>query len=181
MNTDKNNILVIVDMQNDFIDGSLGTEEAKSIIPQAVKKIEEHKKKNGTIIVTKDTHQTNYLYTQEGRKLPVEHCIYNTKGWELNKKIADVLDDGAFIVMKNTFGANYLANVIRSFNVKEQDLNIEVIGLCTDICVISNVILLKTAFPEASITVDSSCCAGVTPELHEAALKVMHSCQINIK
>lgn len=177
---DRNNILIVIDMQNDFVDGSLGTKEAEAIVPRVVEKIKEYKEKDRLIIATKDTHQADYLSTQEGRMLPIKHCIYGTKGWDLNEKISEELGNDAYIVMKNTFGSKVLINIIESLNAKGP-LNIEMVGLCTDICVISNAILLKTMPHEANITVDSSCCAGVNPELHEAALKVMKSCQINIK
>lgn len=170
------NILIVVDMQNDFVDGALGTREAAAIVPAVVKKIKEYKTED--IFVTRDTHQKDYLSTQEGRKLPVEHCITGTHGWELEPKVAEAAD-GAKIVNKPTFGSMELMEMIKRISEKE-DISIELVGLCTDICVVSNALLLKAAMPEVEISVDPSCCAGVTPEKHEAALETMRSCQIMI-
>ncbi len=170
-------ILVVVDMQNDFVDGSLGSKQAEAIVPAAAKKI---KSFDGDIFVTLDTHFENYLETAEGKKLPVEHCIKGTSGWELNEKIKSALADKEFTtVEKNTFGSTELPKLVKKAAGKGE-LSIELIGLCTDICVVSNTLLLKASFPEAEICVDSSCCAGVTPEKHEAALETMRSCQIDI-
>lgn len=175
------NILVVVDMQNDFIDGSLGTNEAKLIVPNVVNKIIKYRDNKDLIILTHDTHNKNYLNTSEGKKLPVEHCIYNTYGWELNKYVYEAIADApALILFKGTFGTQKLVDAIKHACKNEFEINIEVIGVCTDICVISNAILLKTALPDANIKVDSSCCAGVTPELHQSALDVMKSCQIDV-
>lgn len=161
--------LIVVDMQKDFINGSLGTEEAQAILPNVRKKIEEYKKRGDEIIFTRDTHQENYLDTPEGRKLPVKHCIEGTQGWE----IAEGLWDGnCRVINKPSFGWMGWQ--------KEEFEEIEIIGLCTDICVVSNALILKAAFPEAEITVDSSCCAGVTPKSHDAALETMKMCQINV-
>lgn len=171
-------VLVVVDMQNDFIDGSLGSQQAAAIVDNAAEKISGF---NGEIFVTLDTHFDNYLDTSEGKKLPVEHCIKNTKGWELNEKISAALADKEFtVVEKNTFGSTELPRLIAE-RVGEDDFSIELIGLCTDICVVSNALLLKASFPEVTISVDSSCCAGVTPQKHDAALETMSSCQIDIK
>lgn len=170
-------ILVVVDMQNDFINGSLGSKQAAAIVDNAVNKIKEF---DGEIFVTLDTHFENYLQTSEGKKLPVAHCIKNTNGWELNDKIRSALDKHNFTrVEKNTFGSVELASLIRSA-VGNDDFSIELIGLCTDICVVSNALILKANFPEVPITVDSSCCAGVTPQMHDAAIETMKSCQIDI-
>lgn len=170
-------ILVVVDMQNDFVDGSLGSKQAEAIVPAAAKKI---KSFDGDIFVTLDTHFENYLETAEGKKLPVEHCIKGTSGWELNEKIKSALADKEFTtVEKNTFGSTELPKLVKKAAGKGE-FSIELIGLCTDICVVSNTLLLKASFPEAEICVDSSCCAGVTPEKHEAALETMRSCQIDI-
>ena len=169
-------ILVVVDMQKDFVDGALGTKEAVSIVPAVVNKIREYDKEN--IFVTRDTHQKDYLTTQEGRKLPVEHCIEGTPGWELDPTVAEAVQ-GAAIVNKPTFGSTELMNIIREISEKDE-ISIELIGLCTDICVVSNALLLKAAVPEVEISVDASCCAGVTPEKHEAALETMRSCQIQV-
>lgn len=169
-------ILVVVDMQKDFVNGALGTKEAVAIVPAVVDKIREYEKEN--IFVTRDTHQKDYLTTQEGRKLPVEHCIEGTPGWELDPTVAEAVQ-GAAIVNKPTFGSTELMNIIREISEKDE-ISIELIGLCTDICVVSNALLLKAAVPEVEISVDASCCAGVTPEKHEAALETMRSCQIQV-
>ncbi len=169
--------LVIVDMQKDFVDGALGTKEAEAIVPAAVSKIESF---TGEIIATFDTHFEDYLNTAEGRKLPVPHCILGTDGWQLDAGIAEALSTRRFIpVKKRTFGSVDLPHIIASCACGEA-FSIELIGLCTDICVVSNALLLKAAFPEAQIAVDAACCAGVTPEAHEAALATMRSCQIDI-
>ncbi len=170
-------ILIVVDMQKDFVDGALGTAEAVAIVPAVVEKIKEYKKED--IFVTRDTHQKDYLSTQEGRNLPVEHCIEGTPGWELDSKVAEAVS-GAAIVNKPTFGSTALVDMVKKIAEKE-DISIELIGLCTDICVVSNALLLKAAMPEVEISVDASCCAGVTPEKHEAALETMRSCQIMVK
>jgi len=181
-----NNYLVVVDMQNDFIDGALGTEEARAAVPAVVQRIKYAKALDWNIYCTKDTHyDEDYLSTQEGRKLPVKHCVFGTHGHELNSDVENALDGHLIhIYPKNTFGSLCMAKDIlaevRDSEQKEGTVNIELIGLCTDICVLSNAILLKAFLPEANITVRASCCAGVTPELHEAALKAMNSCQINI-
>lgn len=170
-------ILIVVDMQKDFVDGALGTAEAVAIVPAVVEKIKEYKKED--IFVTRDTHQKDYLSTQEGRNLPVEHCIEGTPGWELDSKVAEAVS-GASVVNKPTFGSTALVDMVKKIAEKE-DISIELIGLCTDICVVSNALLLKAAMPEVEISVDASCCAGVTPEKHEAALETMRSCQIMVK
>ena len=169
-------ILVVVDMQKDFVNGALGTKEAVAIVPAVVDKIRQYEKEN--IFVTRDTHQKDYLTTQEGRNLPVEHCIEGTPGWELDPTVAEAVQ-GAAIVNKPTFGSTELMNIIREISEKDE-ISIELIGLCTDICVVSNALLLKAAVPEVEISVDASCCAGVTPEKHEAALETMRSCQIQV-
>jgi nicotinamidase-related amidase len=168
--------LIVVDMQNDFIDGSLGTKEAQAIIPNAVKKIREF---DGEVIATMDTHFEDYMNTQEGKFLPVKHCIIHTDGWEINKDIDEALKekDSMLAVQKNAFGSVKLPKIIKKDAGKEP-FEIELIGLCTDICVISNALILKASFPEIPISVDASCCAGVTPALHDAALATMRSCQI---
>lgn len=171
------NILIVVDMQNDFIDGSLGTAEALSIVGNVVSKI---KNFNGDIIVTYDTHQNNYLETQEGKNLPVPHCIKGTEGWELNAKVLNALDGKKYrAVEKTTFGSVDLIEYLKA-NYDCNNIEIELVGLCTDICVISNALLLKANFTETKISVDSSCCAGVTVDSHNAALTSMKMCQINV-
>lgn len=171
-------ILVVIDMQNDFIDGALGTEEAQKIVENVVKKIERHEK--GGIFATRDTHGENYLETAEGRHLPVPHCIKGTRGWELRQEIAEQLSGkGAEVIDKPTFGSEILAQRLYELAEKEET-EIELVGLCTDICVVSNALLLKAKLPEVTIRVDASCCAGVTPESHEAALLTMKMCQIEV-
>lgn len=161
--------LIVVDMQNDFIDGSLGTDEARAIVGNVKKKIELYRFVGDEVIFTRDTHDENYLNTSEGKKLPVKHCVKGTKGWQ----IADgLVFDGAIFVDKPTFGWIHWNDM--SFE------KIEIVGLCTDICVVSNALILKAQFPDAEIIVDSGCCAGVTPETHRAALDTMRMCQIDI-
>ena len=165
-------ILVVVDMQNDFIDGALGTPEAQAIVSAAYEKI---KYFDGDIVFTMDTHSSIYLDTQEGRNLPVEHCIKGTDGWKLNEKIQP-LSECCRVFEKPAFGNVELAEFIAGGNYSE----VEIIGLCTDICVITNALLIKAFLPETPITVDSRCCAGVTPESHANALTAMKMCQINV-
>ena len=168
-------LLVVVDMQNDFIDGALGTPEAAAIVENVKQKIREYRPEN--IFATMDTHGPDYLKTQEGRNLPVEHCIKGTGGWKIRPDIAELLD-GARVFEKPTFGSVELAREISKIAAGE-DIEIEIIGLCTDICVASNALLLKAYMPEVTICVDPDCCAGVTPESHEAALRTMEMCQIH--
>lgn len=170
-------ILVIVDMQNDFIDGSLGTVEAKQIVPNVVRKINDFDGEE--IFVTYDTHNKDYLSTLEGQKLPVMHCIDGTQGHLLNEDISKALENKSYVkVFKETFGSFEIVNQLKS--LYDEELEFEIMGLCTDICVVSNVMILRAGYPNARITVDSSCCAGVTPESHAAALMTMQSCQIEI-
>lgn len=169
-------VLIVVDMQNDFIDGALGTEEARAIVGNVVRKIGGYEAKD--IYATRDTHQQNYLDTAEGRHLPVVHCIEGTPGWEIRAEVAEALE-GATIINKPAFGSIVLADLLQEENDRET-LEIELVGLCTDICVVSNALLLKAAMPETEISVDPLCCAGVTPESHEAALTTMRMCQIRI-
>jgi nicotinamidase-related amidase len=162
--------LIVVDMQNDFIDGALGTPEAQAIIPNVKKKIEEYDAREDAIVFTRDTHFENYLETNEGKHLPVEHCINGTYGW----LIADEVNYPEHRhVNKKTFGYTL-------WNYEGEFEEIELVGLCTDICVVSNALILKAQYPEINITVDASCCAGVTPESHQAALTTMKMCQINV-
>lgn len=165
-------ILVVVDMQKDFIDGALGTAEAVSIVPKVIEKI---KAASGEVVFTKDTHSTIYPMTQEGIKLPVPHCIKGTDGWELADEI-EPLCQGCRVFEKPTFGSIELAEYLADGDFSE----IEIIGLCTDICVISNALLIKAYLPEVKITVDSACCAGVTPDSHNNALSAMKMCQIEV-
>ena len=169
--------LVVVDIQKDFVDGALGTAEAVAMLPNATKKI---KKFEGEIFVTYDTHFANYMETAEGKKLPVPHCIKGTPGWELDQNIVNALAGKAYCnVEKLTFGSTELPELIR-MNVADEDFDITLIGLCTDICVVSNALILKANFPEKNIIVDASCCAGVTVESHNAALTTMKMCQIEV-
>ena len=167
-------LLVVVDMQNDFIDGALGTAEALAIVENVKAKIREYDPED--VFVTMDTHAPDYLSTQEGRNLPVEHCIKGTEGWQIRSDIAELLT-GAHVYEKPTFGSTALAKDIAEIAAVE-DIEIELIGLCTDICVVSNALLLKATMPEVAISVDPACCAGVTPESHEAALLTMQMCQV---
>ena len=161
--------LIVVDVQNDFVTGTLGTPEAQAIIPNVKAKIQEYLGNNHQIIFTRDTHQGNYLETNEGKNLPVPHCIEGTEGWN----IVDGLEvPNCSYINKPTFGWT-------NWNTEPFE-EIEIIGLCTDICVVSNALILKAIFPEIKITVDASCCAGVTPESHKSALETMKMCQINI-
>ena len=165
-------LLAVIDMQNDFIDGSLGTKEAAAIVQNVAAKIEQYRAKGQAIAFTRDTHGADYLDTQEGRNLPVVHCVEGTEGWKISGKLNT---DGARIFNKPAFGSAALAEYARSLEGLEE---IELVGLCTDICVISNALILKAALPETKITVDSSCCAGVTPESHKNALNAMRMCQV---
>ncbi len=169
--------LVVVDMQKDFVDGSLGTPEAVAIVPQVADTI---RRFEGEIFVTLDTHSPDYLGTAEGRKLPVVHCVRGTPGWQLNAGVEEALSGKPYtLVEKPTFGSTALPDLIRE-SAGGENFTLEVLGLCTDICVVSNALLLKACFPEAPISVPAACCAGVTPEKHKAALAVMESCQIDI-
>jgi nicotinamidase-related amidase len=169
--------LIAVDLQKDFVDGALGTPEAVAIVPAAAEKIRTFE---GEIFATLDTHFENYMETAEGRKLPVPHCIRGTAGWQLDAQIAAALDEKGYTpVEKKTFGSVDLPALIEKAAGGEP-FSAELIGLCTDICVVSNALLLKAHFPEAPISVDAACCAGVTPAKHEAALETMRSCQIAV-
>lgn len=171
-------VLIVVDMQRDFVDGSLGTSEAEAIVDNVINKIAGFE---GDIIATLDTHSENYMETSEGKKLPVPHCIKGTDGWRLDRRVQAALDKKNYrVVEKITFSSVELPGIIAE-NYDINNLEIELIGLCTDICVVSNAILLKAHFPEVPIYVDSSCCAGVTPDKHNAALETMRSCQINVE
>lgn len=172
--------LIVVDMQKDFVDGSLGSKEAVAIVPNAVKKINDF---DGTVICTYDTHSENYMETSEGKKLPIIHCVENTDGWQLNSEIQEAVNAKNYISLhKITFGSKDLPSLIKSLagDVNDSELDICLIGLCTDICVVSNALYLKANFPEASISVDSACCAGVSIATHNAALDTMRCCQIDV-
>jgi len=169
-------ILIVVDMQNDFIDAALGTAEAVAIVDAVKEKIRSYPVED--VIATMDTHPENYLETQEGKNLPVTHCVKGTEGWKIRPDIAELLE-GAKIYEKPTFGSTTLAEDLKALSDKEE-IELEIIGLCTDICVVSNALLLKAFMPEVKITVDAACCAGVTPESHRAALTTMKFCQVNV-
>lgn len=179
---EKKKFLVVVDVQNDFIDGSLRNEEAIKKVPNIVKKIKEFD--GDFIFATMDTHEENYLKTSEGEKLPVEHCIKGTDGWKINKDVKNALNESkvpVIFIEKPTFGSYELVKRMEALFDAEAGADIEFVGYCTDICVVSNVLITKAAFFETgNISVDASCCAGVTPESHEAALTTMQMCQINI-
>ena len=167
-----NKVLVVVDMQNDFVNGCLGSEEACKILPNVKKKISEYQKNGDTVIFTRDTHDGNYLQSQEGKYLPVPHCIYGTDGWNI---VEGLEAENCQYIDKPNFGWPHWDTE----NLAGKD-GIELIGVCTDICVVSNALILKAMYPETHITVDASCCAGVTPESHKAALLTMKSCQIDV-
>lgn len=168
------NILVVVDMQNDFIDGALGTKEAQAILPNVERLVKDF---NGKIYFTRDTHSENYMQTQEGKNLPVPHCIKNTNGWEIAPSLISYAKN---IIDKPTFGSTELANELILENKKEEIQSVTLVGLCTDICVISNAMLIKASLLECKVLVDASCCAGVTPQSHKNALDAMKMCQITI-
>ena len=172
-------ILIAVDLQNDFIDGTLGTKEAEAIVPAAAARIRECREAGADIFATLDTHGEDYMETREGKRLPVPHCIRGTDGWQLNPVIREALGD-CTLVEKPTFGSVRLPELIRDRIGGAEHVTIELLGLCTDICVVSNALLLKAVFPEADVQVSAACCAGVTPEKHKAALETMASCQIDI-
>lgn len=180
----KNEILILVDMQVDFISGKLGSKMACDIVPAVCKKIESYNNKNAFIIATLDTHDQTYLQTLEGKYLPVEHCIKGSDGHKIDKSLSTILSDKTVYVEKKSFGSLKLIDVVKEYveanDIDEQNLKIEAVGLCTDICVVSNVILLRAAFPNSEIIVDSACCAGTTKEKHLATLEVLKSCQIAV-
>lgn len=169
-------ILIVIDMQNDFIDAALGTQEAVGIVEAVKEKIRSYPAAD--VIATMDTHGNNYMDTQEGKYLPVPHCIKGSDGWQIRPDIAELLK-GAAIYEKPTFGSTAMAADLKAISEKEE-IELELIGLCTDICVVSNALLLKATMPEVKISVDPACCAGVTPEKHLAALETMRSCQIQV-
>lgn len=168
-------LLVVVDMQVDFVNGALGTVKAQGIVADVVRKVEAEIAAGSTVVFTKDTHLENYLDTQEGKNLPVPHCIKGTAGWELVPELLPFAE-GRVVMEKGTFGSTMLAH----YTAKNQFDEVELIGLCTDICVISNAMLIKAAYPEIPVSVCESCCAGVTPESHKNALEAMKMCQIKI-
>ena len=175
-------VLIVIDMQRDFVDGALGTPEAQAIVPAVAAKVKKYNEMdNGVIIYTKDTHFSNYMDTMEGIHLPVPHCIENTEGWEI---VPEVYVEDSVVLDKYTFGRYNLPNDVWAtamikYEGKELE-SIEVVGLCTDICVISNALFLRSVYPMAKIVVDAKCCAGTTPEQHQAALNVMKACCIEV-
>lgn len=172
-------VLIVVDMQKDFVDGVLGTKEAQAIVPAVVEKI---KSFDGTVIYTRDTHQSDYMETQEGKKLPVPHCMEGSEGWELIEPLYKLQKQaGAVIYDKPTFGSVALADDLKKEYDKGVIKEVELIGVCTDICVVSNALLIKANMPELTVKLDASCCAGVTVEKHEAALETMRSCQVEVR
>lgn len=168
-------VLVVVDMQNDFISGALGTKEALAVVEPVVEKIKDF---NGMVLATRDTHTENYLSSAEGQKLPVPHCIKGTEGWALHHEIERLLVTPP--IDKPTFGSMELGQMLSSYNKIKPIEEVTLVGLCTDICVISNALLVKAFLPEATVKVDSSCCAGTSPESHKRALDAMAVCQIEI-
>lgn len=173
------NVLIIVDMQNDFVDGALGSAEAVAILPAVADKIRAHQ---GQLIFTRDTHSEDYMDTREGKHLPVPHCIKGTQGWEIYPAVWSAVDETANVTVmdKPTFGSVELARYLTELHETSPIGTVTLIGVCTDICVISNAMLIKAALPETDVVIDASCCAGVTPESHENALKAMAMCQMNI-
>lgn len=172
-------VLIVVDMQNDFITGSLGTKEAVAIVPRVIKKIQDYKARGEKVFFTRDTHFDSYLTTQEGTQLPVEHCIQSTWGWELEASINKEVELSTPVIDKVTFGSIALAQQIKALS-EEEAVEVELVGVCTDICVVSNALIIKAYCPEMPLTVDASCCAGVTPESHRSALVTLKMCQINV-
>ena len=174
------NILIVVDMQNDFVSGALGTQEAADIVPYVVGRVVDGLNRGETVFFTRDTHEADYLSTQEGKKLPVPHCIKGTEGWEIIDQLREDTVDRT-VIDKPTFGSAALGERLAELDREERIEKITLIGLCTDICVISNALLAKAFLPEAEIVVDAACCAGVTPESHRNALEAMKACQITVE
>lgn len=169
-------ILIVIDMQNDFITGPLGSADAAAVVPKAAKKIEEFK---GGVMFTRDTHHKDYLETQEGKNLPVMHCIEGTEGWKLHPQIEKLRKCEP--VDKTTFGSIELGEILKSLDQKNKIRKIVLIGVCTDICVIANAMIIKSFLPETEVSVDASCCAGSSRENHLTALRAMELCQIKIE
>ena len=173
-------ILIVVDMQNDFVSGALGTREAVDIVPRVAERVAAGADLGETILFTRDTHEENYPETREGRALPVPHCIRGTEGWEIVPQLKTYIT-GLEPVDKPTFGSTALAQTLSAINQATPIGKVTLIGLCTDICVISNALLLKAFLPEVEIAVDAACCAGVTAESHKNALAAMRACQITVE
>jgi len=172
-------IIVAVDMQKDFIDGALGSAKAVKIVDRCAEKIKAAKAEGDTVIFTRDTHFENYMNTEEGRNLPVPHCIKGTDGWQITAALAELAGD-ALIVDKETFGSRDLGRIVAEKLAEGGYDGVELFGLCTDICVISNALLIKAFCPDIPIYVDASCSAGVTPESHDTAVRAMETCQIHV-
>ena len=171
-------ILVVIDMQNDFVTGALGSEEAKKIVPTVVEKVKNY---DGDVIFTRDTHGKDYMQTQEGKNLPVPHCIKGTDGWQIIPELLTLQQEkNCKVFDKPTFGSTELAEYIKNEYENRNAEEVELIGVCTDICVVSNAMLIKANAPELQVSVTAGCCAGVTPKKHDAALETMQSCQIKI-
>ncbi len=169
-------VLIVVDMQNDFVTGALGTKEAQEMLPRLIKKLEAAVNDSATdIIFTQDTHKENYLETQEGKNLPVVHCIKNTAGWEIVPELQKFIPHAKAVVEKKSFGSTRLPSLIKPYEL------VEFAGVCTDICVVSNALLVKAFYPEQAVAVDANCCAGTTPEMHSKALAIMKMCQCKIE
>ncbi len=173
-------ILIVVDMQNDFVTGSLGSKDAQAILEPVKKKIMQYEKDGNEIIFTRDTHDAEYMDTNEGKHLPVPHCICGTEGWQICKTLTEGMEKPITCIDKPTFGYMDWKQTIQGDTEDGSGLRIELIGVCTDICVVSNALILKAMYPEADIFVDANCCAGVTKKAHEAALLTMESCQIQV-
>lgn len=174
----KRRILIVVDMQNDFVTGALGTDEARAVVSRVVDKIELYDRPENMIVFTRDTHHDDYLETYEGKNLPVVHCVADTKGWEIVPEIEEVMPLDSPIIDKHTFGSYALVEALMEH--ADENTIFEIVGLCTDICVVTNALMIRAAFYENEVIVDKSCCAGVTPEKHQAALATMDSCQVKI-
>lgn len=174
------NVLIVVDMQNDFVSGALGTKEAGDIVPYVVGRTVEAVNNGETILFTRDTHEENYITTQEGRNLPVPHCIRGSEGWEIVPQLQEYTA-GAKVIDKPAFGSAELGETLTALNAENPIEKITLIGLCTDICVISNALLAKAFLPEVEVAVDAKCCAGVTPQSHATALAAMKMCQIKVE
>lgn len=178
-------VLIVVDMQNDFIDGPLGSPEAKNILPDVCARLHQARAQGERIFLTLDTHGPDYLDTQEGQLLPAPHCIRDTPGWKLNAQVEEAAGPQAQLVEKGSFGSPKLARVLAALCQDKgldegKGMEIELCGVCTDICVVSNALLIKAALPEAHLSLNAQLCAGVTPEKHQAALEVLRSCQVAV-
>lgn len=168
--------IIVIDMQNDFVYGELGTNEAREMLPRLVTKLEKVvKEKSADLIFTQDTHKEDYLSTQEGKNLPVVHCIKKTDGWEIVNDLQKFIPYAKAVIEKKTFGSTRLPSLIKPYE------EVEFVGVCTDICVVSNALLVKSFYPELIVSVDAACCAGVTPESHAKALDTMKACQCVIR